>query len=272
MPGASPLSFRSARPGATAILMGSPFGGASSDGTRVFFETGEPLVSSDTDDCEPLDPLQNGCTDVYERAGASTTLVSPDPVGGGTDFGARMRDVSQNGARVLIRTRDALVGGDTDDAMDLYERSGGTTTLISTGSAGGNGAFDVYYGDTSADGSRVLFVTSEQLVASDTDSAADVYERSGGATTRSRRDPRAGTAPSRLPSGRPRATARACSSRPRRRWLPPTTTPHRTSTNARAARPRWSRRDPRAGTAPSRGSSRAPRRAARRCSSRPPSP
>ena len=55
------------------------FGGASADGIHVFFETGEPLVSSDTDDCEPLDPLPNGCTDVYERAGASTTLISPAP-------------------------------------------------------------------------------------------------------------------------------------------------------------------------------------------------
>ena len=159
------------------------FGGASADGTHVFFETGEPLVSSDTDDCEPLDPLPNGCTDVYERTGASTTLVSPDPVGGGTDYGARFKDASQDGARVLIRTRARLVAGDTDDVTDLYELSGGTTTLISTGSPGGNGAFDVYNGDMSADGSRVLFVTSEQLAASDSDSAADVYERSGGATT-----------------------------------------------------------------------------------------
>ena len=170
--------------GGNSILYGVTFAGASADGTRVFFETGEPLVSSDTDDCEPLDPLENGCTDVYERAGGSTTLISPDPVGGGTDVGARMRDVSQNGARVLLRTRTRLLGSDTDNAMDLYERSGSTTTLISTGSAGGNGAFDVYYGDTSADGSRVLFVTSEQLVASDSDSAADVYERAGGVTTR----------------------------------------------------------------------------------------
>jgi hypothetical protein len=159
------------------------FGGASSDGTHVFFETGEPLVASDTDDCEPLDPLPNGCTDVYERAGASTTLVSPDPVGGGEDYGARIEDTSQDGGRVLIRTRAQLVGGDTDDSTDLYERAGGTTTLISTGSSGGNGAFDVFSSDMSADGSRVFFVTSEQLVVSDSDSAADVYERSGGATT-----------------------------------------------------------------------------------------
>ena len=110
-------------------------------------------------------------------------MVSPDPVGGATDYGVRFKDASQDGARVLIRTRARLVAGDTDDVTDLYELSGGTTTLISTGSPGGNGAFDVYNGDMSADGSRVLFVTSEQLVASDSDSAADVYERSGGATT-----------------------------------------------------------------------------------------
>ena len=159
------------------------FGGASADGVHVFFDTGEPLVSSDTDDCEPLDPLPNGCTDAYERAGATTTLLSPAPPGGGTDFGIRTRDTSQDGSRVLIRTQAALVGADTDDETDLYELSGGTATLISTGPSGGNGAFEVFSGEMSADGSRVLFVTAEQLVASDSDSTADVYERAGGATS-----------------------------------------------------------------------------------------
>ena len=35
------------------------FGAASADGTRVYFETPEPLVASDTDDCVPDDPAAN---------------------------------------------------------------------------------------------------------------------------------------------------------------------------------------------------------------------
>ena len=50
---------------------GASAGGISQDGTRVFLNTSEPLVSADTDDC----------SDVYERAGATTTLVSTGPAG-----------------------------------------------------------------------------------------------------------------------------------------------------------------------------------------------
>jgi hypothetical protein len=157
--------------------------GASTDGSRVFFTTGDPLVASDTDDCDPYDPGVNGCSDVYERAGGSTTLISTGPVAPGTPYGAGFLDASEDGLRVLFATREALAGSDGDTVADIYERVGGTTTHVSTGPAGGSGAFTVTYGDSSADGTTVFFTTGEQLVASDTDSAADVYERSGGTTT-----------------------------------------------------------------------------------------
>ena len=35
----------------------------------------------------------------------------------------------------------------------------------------------------SSDGSRVFFITDEQLVSGDTDTSFDIYERSGGTTT-----------------------------------------------------------------------------------------
>src|SRR5947208_380045 len=50
------------------------FNGASSDGTRVFFETTERLVAADTD----------SALDVYQRAGSTTTLIS-DRVQAGAD-------------------------------------------------------------------------------------------------------------------------------------------------------------------------------------------
>ena len=43
--------------------------------------------------------------------------------------------------RVFFDTEEKLVAADTDAQFDVYERSGGTTTLLSTGPSGGNGSF-----------------------------------------------------------------------------------------------------------------------------------
>ena len=51
------------------------------------------------------------------------------------------------------------MSADTDTYPDIYERSGGQTTLVSTGPTGGNGTFDVIFGGASADGTRVFFTT-----------------------------------------------------------------------------------------------------------------
>ena len=39
----------------------------------------------------------------------------------------------RDGSRVFIGTSEQLVSGDTDSSFDCYERSGGTTTLVSQG-------------------------------------------------------------------------------------------------------------------------------------------
>jgi hypothetical protein len=162
----------------------SSFRGASDDGTRVFFTTEEPLVAGDSDlGCETQDGVSSPCVDLYERSGATTTLLSTGPAGGNGSFHAGFEGNSADGARVLFSTREQLVAADTDSAGDIYERSGGSTTLVSTGPAGGNGSFEAHYRGTSDDGARVFFETEESLVASDTDSAGDIYERSGGTTT-----------------------------------------------------------------------------------------
>ena len=74
---------------------------------------------------------------------------------------------------------------DTDSTVDLYERTGSVTTLVSLGPNGGNGAVHVVTtccppGTVSADGSRVFFYTSESLVNSDSDASQDVYSASVG--------------------------------------------------------------------------------------------
>ena len=98
---------------------------------------------------------------------------------------------------MFFNTTEGLVGTDLDTARDIYERRNGTTTLISTGPDGGNGAFNVQFGGISLDGTRVFFETRESLISGDTDGACpdgseppmyilqcfDVYERSNGNTT-----------------------------------------------------------------------------------------
>jgi hypothetical protein len=150
------------------------FDGISKDGTHVFFETDESLVSGDSD----------GQTDLYERSGGTTTLVSTGPTAGSGGGATPIFDSSSDdGTRVFFETDEKLVSGDTDAQYDLYERSGGSTTLVSTGPAGGNGAIAEFYEGNSQSGARVCFSTAESLVAPDTDSQSDVYERSGGTTT-----------------------------------------------------------------------------------------
>jgi hypothetical protein len=147
--------------------------GNSADGTRVFFRTEEQMSASDTDD--------EG--DIYQRFGGTTTLLTTGPTGGNGPFEGHWRGSSRDGTRVFFDSDESLVAADTDSASDTYERSGSTTTLLSTGPTGGNGNFDAAFRGSSKDGSHVFIETAEPLVASDTDSAIDVYDRSGGTTT-----------------------------------------------------------------------------------------
>jgi hypothetical protein len=159
------------------------FEGVSDDGSKVWFTSREPLVASDTDGgC--LDALGNPvltCTDVYEREGATTNLVSCCGNGSAEAF---FLSASQDGSKVFFRTPEALTADDADGTFqDIYQRSAGTTTLISTGPTGGNGPHDAFFGGISADGARVFFQTNDPMVSSDTDGGyQDVYERYGGTT------------------------------------------------------------------------------------------
>ena len=149
------------------------FDGASADGTKVWLHTDETLTADDTD----------AANDVYQRSGASITRLSTGPAGGNGAAHAFFDGASDDGARVFFDTQEPLAGADTDASTDVYERSGATTTLISTGPAGGNGAFFSSFEGASADGARVIFQTAEPLVATDTDTQQDVYRREAGITT-----------------------------------------------------------------------------------------
>ncbi len=165
--------------------VGAQFAAASADGSRVFFTTEESLVAGDTDaNCDdPPDPALRPCRDVYERSGGTTTLVSAGQINGNGTFDADFNGISSDGTRAFFATAEKLVSADTDSARDIYQRSGGTTTLVSAGQINGNGAVDVDFYSVTADGLGVFFGTLEKLVSADTDSVDDVYQRSGGTTT-----------------------------------------------------------------------------------------
>jgi hypothetical protein len=83
---------------------------------------------------------------------------------------------------VLYETEEKVLAQDTDADVDVYD-SAGTTALVSTGPTGGNGPVDAFFADVSDVGARAFFTTTESLVATDSDSVPDVYERAGGATS-----------------------------------------------------------------------------------------
>ena len=139
----------------------------------MFFETDEALVSADADTF----------SDIYERAGGQTTLVSTGPNGGNGDLDPNFRGASDDGTRVFFETNGSLVSADADTSPDVYERAGGQTMLVSTGPDGGNDDFGAFHQGNSADGTRVFFDTEESLVGADGDETWDVYERTAGGTT-----------------------------------------------------------------------------------------
>src|SRR5262245_45417808 len=102
------------------------------------------------------------------RASADHTLLeqlSTGPAGRNGAVEPAYVGASADGTKVFFTTLESLVSADTDTVADVYERSGGQTTLVSTGPNGGSGDFIASFMSASADGSRVFFQTRESLVA-----------------------------------------------------------------------------------------------------------
>jgi hypothetical protein len=191
--------------GATTLVSTSPtspngpynadFGSATSDGNRVFFTTDEPLVAADTDNGCP-DELGNPvlkCIDLYDRniSAGTTTFVSTSPLNPNGSYNVGFGGASIDGNQVFFATHEQFLAADTDGSADIYDHNFGeaTTTLISTGSAGGNGPYDAGFLAVSENGIdstkvRVIFQTFESLEPGDDDGGLnDIYERYSGATT-----------------------------------------------------------------------------------------
>src|SRR5437588_6457647 len=86
---------------------------------------------------------------------SQTDLLSIGPNGGNGPADVIYGGATPDGSHVYFTTTESLVSADTDNSMDVYERVGTTTTLISTGPTGGNGPFDASFGGVSADGTHV---------------------------------------------------------------------------------------------------------------------
>ena len=153
---------------------GALFVGSSSDGSRAFFLSGEQLESTDTD----------SSTDLYLREGTTTTHISRGAINGDDSFNVAFVGASADGSRAFFTSNEQLAATDNDTSRDvyLYLSEGATTTHISVGAINGNGAFNVDFRGASADGSRVFFLSSEQLAAGDTDTSTDIYMREGATT------------------------------------------------------------------------------------------
>lgn len=167
----------------------------SADGSMAILSTAEALTAGDGD----------GQADVYSRAlpGGPTVLVSrpgmtcTDPECGDGDHSSGFAGSSADGTHLFFVTDEALVPpvsgdpsgqGDADEQTDVYERSGGTTTLVSLGQPNevgtyrGNEAMPAQLRAASAEGTHAFFTTDEQLTEADPDGDEDLYMRSEGVT------------------------------------------------------------------------------------------
>jgi hypothetical protein len=88
----------------------------SSDGSRVFFETGEALIAQDTNNATDVYEWEEDGTGSCRKAGGCIALISS-----GTGAGSTFVDASESGENVFFMTADQLVPGDIDQLIDIYD-------------------------------------------------------------------------------------------------------------------------------------------------------
>ena len=162
--------YEASRDGTSLVYAGpsgTRFTGVSGDSQHIFFVTDGRLTAEDRDDA----------TDIYESFEGRVRMISTGPTDPQNTFTPRFEASSYDGSRVFFLFRGRLTAADRNDADDLYERFGDTTTLISSGSPS-----RVWYPYSpghlavSPDGERLYFATDERVLPSDADSYYDVYQ------------------------------------------------------------------------------------------------
>ena len=160
----------------------SNLGGIFTPVFRAYSDDGARAIVSTAMSLDPAD-LDNEI-DVYELVGSQRNLLSRGSAGGPEASRAFFQAATPDATTVWFATADQLTADDTDTTPDIYKRSGGTTTLVSTGpTAGADGNVGLAYVGQGNNGARSFFNTREQLVAQDTDTVSDIYERTAGTTT-----------------------------------------------------------------------------------------
>jgi hypothetical protein len=171
-------------------------GNISPDGKRALFGSRQQQTADDTDDCSQA-IVPGPCTDLYERdiSAGSTQLVTTGPTSPNGAYGVQFGGVTSDLTHVYFSTAEPLTADDTDtgcpfhdglgevQCLDVFERAGGETRLISTGPRNTNSTADAFFVGVTPDASHVFFRTEEQLVDADTDANADIYDRAGNTTT-----------------------------------------------------------------------------------------
>ena len=154
----------------------------SADGRYVaFYSKADVLVPGDT----------NGQSDVFlhDRLLHTTERMSTSAAGVQGDQTSLLCSISADGRYVAFQSwATNLVAGDLNGMEDVFlkDRVSGAVTLVSIGSAGGQGNGPSNWPDVNADGTRVVFLSeASNLIASDTNNGADVFVRDlATATTR----------------------------------------------------------------------------------------
>jgi hypothetical protein len=121
-------------------------------------------AQSDSNSCVSceVDGINDGGAHIVRFQRATLAFRQGDP-----------RAMDAGNSRIFFQTDQSLVSADVNGDWDLYQYdvATGERSLISSGTKDG----DVELGDITPDGSSVFFVTSQQLVASDTDDLRDLY-------------------------------------------------------------------------------------------------
>lgn len=154
---------------------------SSSDGRYVVVSSMARLTPQDTDDANDLYVWSNGTHRLV-------TTGPRDSTGWQNELHGRF--ISDDGSRVIFETPAALALNDLDSGVDVYERVGDRTSLLSTGPTDpqaltpiGEREWGIHEACHSADGRYVYFTTLAKMNTRDRDETRDVYLRHNGETT-----------------------------------------------------------------------------------------
>jgi sugar lactone lactonase YvrE len=143
----------------------------SADGSHFVFGSNSLFVSTGSSEGSIYDRnLSTGVTQV------ASTLPNGNTISGGEvgELG-----ISSDGSHILIGQK-VSIDAQGNSYWHLYMHVGSSTHSIDLTPGTANG---VLYGGMSADGSIVYFATPEELISADTDTSADVYKASVGASS-----------------------------------------------------------------------------------------